>query len=65
MKIKIYIDKLNKKEILDVKTIREAIKKLKISENEYIIAKNNELVTIDSKIKNNDEIKFLSVVSGG
>jgi sulfur carrier protein ThiS len=65
MKVKVYVDRLNIKKSLSAKSIKELIEKLKINENEYIIVKNNELVTVDAKIKDGDEIKFLTVISGG
>ena len=50
---------------LDVASIIEAANKLNINLEEVIITKNNELVTEKAKIKENDEIKLLSVISGG
>jgi sulfur carrier protein ThiS len=65
MKIKAY-DERNKKNIeLEVNSIKEAAKELKINLEEVIVVKNNELVTESAELKNNDEIKFLSVISGG
>lgn len=65
MKVSVYIDRTGKSKDMDVKDIPEIIKKLKLVEEEYIIVKNGELVTVDAKLKKNDEIKFLSVISGG
>ncbi|MBT4334678.1 thiamine biosynthesis protein ThiS [archaeon] len=65
MKIKAY-DERNKKNIeLEVDSIKEAAKELKINLEEVIVVKNNELVTESAELKDNDEIKFLSVISGG
>jgi sulfur carrier protein ThiS len=65
MKIRVYVERNNIKKVLNVNSIKEAAEKLNINLEEVIVVKNNELVTEDAKIKNNDEIKFLSVISGG
>ena len=39
--------------------------KIKITLESCLIVKNNELVTDDEQLKDEDEIKILSVVSGG
>ena len=38
---------------------------MKVNLEEVIIIKNDELVTEESEIKDKDQIKFLSVISGG
>ncbi len=65
MKITAIDEKNNIKKELNISSIKEAANKLDINLEEVIIIKNNELVTEDSKLKNNDELKFLSVISGG
>lgn len=65
MKLKVFEDKSGTKKILEAKNIEELAKMLKIDLNNFIIVKNNELVTRDVKLQDNDEIKFLSVISGG
>ena len=65
MKIKVYDERTNTKKEENVKSITELAKKLNINLEEVIIIKNNEITTEDKKIKDNDEIKFLSVISGG
>ena len=41
------------------------LEKLKINPETVIIAKNGELVTEDEKLGDKDEVKLLSVISGG
>jgi sulfur carrier protein ThiS len=65
MKIKVYDEKTNTKKEESAKSITELAEKLNINLEEVIIIKNNEITTEDEKIKNGDEIKFLSVISGG
>nr|MBA4405047.1 molybdopterin synthase sulfur carrier subunit [Nanoarchaeum sp.] len=65
MKIKVYIDKFKESKIVDCESIKEIIKKLNLNLEEFIIVKNGELITENTKLKDKDEIKFLSVMSGG
>lgn len=62
MKIKILDNKIKKIEAFSMK---EIIEKLDINLEETVILKNGEPTTEDTKLKNNDEIKFISVSSGG
>ena len=65
-KMKIYLEKQNKKIQKEFTgTAKELIKALKINPETIIITKNNKLITLDEKIKNDDEIRILSVISGG
>jgi sulfur carrier protein ThiS len=65
MKIKVFDERAKKNIIIEAKSIKEISKKLNINLGEVIIVRNNELVTEDIKLKDQDEIKFLSVISGG
>ena len=65
MKIKVFDERAKKNIIIEAKSIKEISKKLNINLGEVIIIRNNELVTEDIKLKDQDEIKFLSVISGG
>jgi sulfur carrier protein ThiS len=65
MKIIAIDEKNNIEKELEVSSIKEAASKLNINLGEVIITKNNELVTEDTKLNNNDKLKFLSVISGG
>lgn len=65
-KMKIIIDKTNEKKDIEFtgKAI-ELLKILQINPETVIIAKNNELITVNDSISNKDTIKILSVISGG
>ncbi|MBT5022486.1 MoaD/ThiS family protein [Candidatus Woesearchaeota archaeon] len=68
--MKIFIEKENKivnktinsKEIL---TVKDLLIELNINQETVIITKNNTLVLVDEKLDNKDEVKILSVISGG
>lgn len=46
-------------------TVTELLKKLNVNSETVLVAKNDELVTEDEQLSNNDKIKLLSVISGG
>lgn len=50
---------------IDNKTGIELLKKLNINPNTILFVKNNEVVLAEEEICEDDEIKLLSVVSGG
>ena len=43
----------------------DLLRKINVNKETVLIVKNNTLVTEDSELKNNDNIKLLSVISGG
>ena len=63
--MKAYYDKDKKTYDFESTTVKEMLQELKILRNSVIVAVNNEIVTDDYKIKEEDKIKILSVVSGG
>jgi sulfur carrier protein len=64
-KIKVYVEKTDEYKEVSLKPLKEIMKELKINPTTVIITKNNELITDEAKITEKDEIKFLSVISGG
>ena len=65
MKINVFIQRRKENHELNVNSISEIFDELKINENEVIIVRNDELITKDAKLKENDIIELLSVISGG
>ncbi|MCK4669912.1 MAG: MoaD/ThiS family protein [Nanoarchaeota archaeon] len=65
--MKIIIKKAGKKEITKKfsGTGKKLLEELKINPEEVLILKNNELVDVDARLTDNDNIEILSVVSGG
>ena len=63
--VKVFIERENKRINVKAKDIDEIMKKFKINKEEVIVIKNNELTPRNEKLKNSDEVKFLSVISGG
>jgi len=68
MKINVFIERENKNITVNLKegsTFSDLLKALKINAITVLTARNNELTTIDTKLKDKDKIKILSVISGG
>tara|TARA_Y100000310_G_scaffold41659_2_gene38953 strand:- start:9273 stop:9458 length:186 start_codon:yes stop_codon:yes gene_type:complete len=61
----VFIQRENKNHELNVNSIKDIFSKLNINENEVIIIKNDEIITTNSKLNDNDKIELLSVISGG
>jgi len=64
MEIFIEIDNKTKKMKFNG-TVSELLKNLKVNSETVIVAKNDELVTEEEKLTDKDEVKLLSVISGG
>ena len=63
--VKVFLEREKKKVNIKAKDIDEIINKLNINKEEVIIVKNNELTPRNEELKEKDEVKFLSVISGG
>ncbi|MBN1385899.1 MoaD/ThiS family protein [Candidatus Woesearchaeota archaeon] len=63
--MKVYIEKDDKELSMKATDAGRLLKKLGINPETALIIKNNELVTADEKLKETDEIKIISVISGG
>ena len=68
MKVKAFIDRENKNTNLELgnnSIVSDLLKELNINPVTVIVSRNNELILEDEKLKDNDEIRILSVISGG
>jgi len=65
--MKLIIEKENKTKNIKITkiSVKNLLKKLKLSQNTVLVIKNNELVSEEEIIFNKDTIKIMSVVSGG
>ncbi|MBI2575323.1 MoaD/ThiS family protein [Candidatus Woesearchaeota archaeon] len=62
----IHIERGNRKEELNFSgKVAELLSELKINPETVLVAKNNELVTADDELGDKDEVRILSVISGG
>ena len=61
-----YFDKEKKTHTLRFKgTVLELLRKLKINQETVIVVRNNEVLNVSDLIDDKDDIRILSVVSGG
>jgi len=65
MKINVFIQRRNEFHNLDINSIKDIFTRLNINENEVIIVRNDEIITKDAILSENDKIELLSVISGG
>ena len=68
MKLKVFYDRENKDKTVNLKeksTVKDLLEQLKINPVTVIVSKNNTVVTEDENIEEKDDIKILSVISGG
>ena len=68
MKLKVFYDRENREktvELNDNATIKDLLKKMEINPVTVIVSRNNDVVLEDEKLKDKDDIKIISVISGG
>ena len=68
IKIDVFIDRENKNMSTELdynSSVSDMLKKLKINPVTVIVSRKNELILEDEKLNDQDEIKILSVISGG
>ena len=66
--VNVFIDRENKNKTLELDNnsiVSDLLKRLDINPVTVIVSRNNELILEDEKLNDNDEIKILSVISGG
>ena len=66
--VKIFVDRENLNKNLELENnsiVEDLLKKLGINPVTVIVSRNNELILEDEKLKDNDEIRILSGISGG
>ncbi len=63
--MKVYIERNSQTKNLKAKNVSDLLNKLSLNPGTVLVIKNNALVTEQEKLKNTDEIRIISVVSGG
>jgi len=66
--ISVFIDRENKNTIIELNKnsiVADLLKNLNINPVTVLVTKNNELILEEEKLNENDEIRILSVISGG
>ena len=65
MKITVFVERTGETKKLNFNNFDELFRKLSLNRNTVLITRNNELITEDEPLNENDEIKLVSVISGG
>ena len=68
IKIKVFVDRENKNiemEIGKSAAVKDMLNRLKINPVTVLVSRGNELITEEEKLKDGDDIRILSVISGG
>ena len=68
IKVKIFVDRGNSNKSMEFENnalVMDLLKKLDINPVTVIVSRNNELILEDEKLNDNDELRILSVISGG
>ena len=63
--VKVFIEKENKTKEANSLVVTEILKELNINPETVLIVKNNELLNLEDKLDKKDNIKLLSIISGG
>lgn len=66
--VRVFVDRNNLNKTIELgndSMVLDLLKELKINPVTVIISRNNELILEDERLNDNDEIKILSVISGG
>ena len=64
--MKVYIERTKEEqELIFTGTVKELLQQLKILPEEVLVVKEGELLTEDEELQDEDEVRLLSVVSGG
>ena len=68
IKINVFIDRENQNKELKLEgnsSVSDLLNKLSINPVTVIVSRNNELILEDEKLNDNDDLRILSVISGG
>ena len=63
--VNVFIEKENRTENVKARNAKEAMKLLNVNPETVLIVRNNELILAEESLSEKDEVKFLSVISGG
>lgn len=68
IKVRVFVDRSSLNKMIELNNnsdVADLLQKLSINPVTVIVSRNNELILEDEKLGNNDEIRILSVISGG
>lgn len=68
MKINVSYDRESKEKTIELAgnpSVKDLLTKIEINPETVIVSRNDEIITLDEKLKDKDKIKLISVISGG
>ncbi|MBI2660357.1 MoaD/ThiS family protein [Candidatus Woesearchaeota archaeon] len=68
IKVSVFIDRENRNASLELENnsvVLDLLDKLEINPVTVIVSRNNELILEDERLNDNDDLRILSVISGG
>ena len=68
MDVKVFYDRENNEKTIELdenSKVKDLLNKIDINPVTVIVSKNNEIIMEDEELKDKDEIKIISVISGG
>ena len=63
--VKVFVERENKLIKINARTAKQIMKILNINPETVLIVKNNELILAEDLLKDDDELKLLSIISSG
>ncbi|MEK6841327.1 MAG: hypothetical protein AABX45_01905 [Nanoarchaeota archaeon] len=63
--VKVFVERENKLIKINARTAKQIMEILKVNPETVLIVKNNELILADDLLKDDDELKLLSIISSG
>ncbi|MAE43304.1 thiamine biosynthesis protein ThiS [Candidatus Woesearchaeota archaeon] len=68
MKLKVFYDRENKEKTIELDgnmSVKDLLEKMNINPITVIVSKNDNIILEDEKLNDKDDIKIISVISGG
>ena len=68
MQISVFYDRENKEKTVKVDgnaSVKDLLNKMNVNPVTVIVSRDNNIITEDEKLNNNDKIRLISVISGG
>ena len=68
MQISVFFDRENKEKIIEVggnASVKDLLNKMNVNPVTVIVSRDNNIITEDEKVNDNDKIRLFSVISGG
>ena len=68
MKLKVFYDRENKEKTIELDnnlSVKDLLNKMNINPVTVIVSKNSNIILEDEKLNDEDDIKIISVISGG